>query len=350
MIFILDYLLKNRPVINAESEYEFYVPLVNKLDQDIDIIRMKNNKVFSKIILAYKINDRINSIIRFNSIEKEIIDYKEKISIELDKIEKHEVVQYYLDHSDLNLDGLGSSFTRSIKIEKIVKSFSRRLNRIKRLYREIKYYFSIQYKVKGQLDLLTDNSLRLSYIKRKIFRQRLNYLSRSLSYNNMKTIDEKLNLFVSDFEAVREYEAVQIDKSKDDINDLLRRLSKIESDYPQYYSDNSLDSRRHHLLELRSKANLSKYVLDKICEADNEIFTIERTLPMLDFSRKILNQRKNNFNQTVDLLSASKQENDAIRQLRSRVSSMRSELDSQNLKNASNALLDAKDKLILNIV
>ena len=71
---------------------------------------------------------------------------------------------------------------------------------------------------------------------------------------------------------------------------------------------------------------------------------------MLNFSKEILDQRKSNFNRTVDMLSARTQDIGAVRQLKSRVRNLRIDLESVNLKRASDTILDAKDKLISNIV
>ena len=199
------------------------------------------------------------------------------------------------------------------------------------------------------IKIIEDSSLRLRQRKIIIFRQRLENFKRILNYNSANRVSNMLDEYAIDFKMAKEKNNQDIEASIKIIKDLFVRLDALKDEYPDYYNANNLESIQNNLLNLRGEANRSKYVLDKINNYDVEVYTIERELPMLNFSREILEQRKSNLNHTINALPNRTQNIDTVRQLKSKIVNLKIDLESKRLTNIKETILDAKDKLISNI-
>ena len=346
--------IKNRRqgLLSKSTVFRSYKKLIAELDTLISRLEDEKQPLYSKAGLIFTIDKNLKVFERINTNEKQLNVFEEKIIDKLDNVDHTITQEYYLEKFGKVMEVISQALgQRLYTLPRLVTFIEKHINnKLVDLWDEVHTYYKIQEEIDEKIDIIENVSLRLRQRKKIVFRQRLDNYKRMLSHKSFRRVSEMLDAYSADFEAAREKNDQDIEESTIIIRDLFSRLENLKEKYPDYYNANDLESVQNNLLRLRGEANMSKYVLDKINNHDVEVYTIERELPMLNFSKEILDQRKSNFNHTVDMLSARTQDIGAVRQLKSRVRNLRIDLESVSLKRASDTILDAKDKLISNIV
>ena len=352
MGYFIDKIKKRRiGLLSVSIVFRKYEELIIALDSLITKLEDESQSIYMRVRSVFIINKYLKYFERINANEKQLNIIKEKIIEKLDSVNDAITREYYLERLGMSMESISNVLgNRLYIIPRLVVNIDKQIkNKVVGLWEEINIYYKAQEKIVRLIDIVEDSSLRLRQRKKIIFRQRLDNYNRVLNYKSVNRVTNMLDTYEVDFKMAKDKNNQDIEASIKIIKDLFSRLDTLKDKYPDYYNANNLESVQNNLLKLRGEANKSKYVLDKINNYDVEVYTIERELPMLNFSKEILEQRKSSLNHTIDALPNRTQNIDTVRQLKSKIGNLKIDLERERIMNIRGTILNAKDKLISKI-
>ena len=352
MGYFVDKVKKRRNSLLSHSlVFRNYEKLIISLDTLINMLEDENKSIYNKARSVFIINNYLKCFERINANEKQLSIIEEKAIGKLDSVYDTITQEYYSERLRMSMESISNVLgNRLYIIPRLVVNIDKQIKKkMAGIWGEIKTYYKTQERIVRLIDIIEDSSLRIRQRKKIVFRQRLDNYKRILNYKNVKSLSNMLDAYDIDFKIAKETNNQDIEDSIIIIKDLFVRLNNLKDKYPDYYNANNLELVQNNLLNLRGEANRSKYVLDKINNYDVEVYTIERELPMLNFSREILEQRKSNLYHTLDALPNRIRNIDTIRQLKLKIGNLKIDLEHKRIVNIKGTILDAKDELISKI-